>query len=382
VRPKCHPCRLLLKDQPAPIQCACCRNWFVCPSGVAPASALDAEGRFRCAACIAWSTDETAVGVPAKCFDVISTSLLQLLATQRQAKNSMVPLFRALGLEPASAALLDEKPPASLFAKGLRFLLEVFPLNGAGDGQGAEGEPAGAVPVSAVASKTCSPSSAGSSSAAAACASMVAASSSSASSASSVRPPVSLRCGGKAVLNAEEVVEQLRKFVDAGLADMGTCLLCFTEVTKGFLSSACGNCSTPVCNHCNETWWGESKPGDVLLPARLTCPYCKRKPTTKTLKRFNRQLGALLHKSVPAFDTAFYHVWCAGCYQVKQFLAKDCAEGLPPSPGTKWRCSDCEEDRRAKKAQAEKTARALGDFYDTTCPSCKMAIHRVDGCPQ
>ncbi len=56
---------------------------------------------------------------------------------------------------------------------------------------------------------------------------------------------------------------------------------------------------------CLSTWYGASKPGEIVLPPRLACPFCKRAPTAKLLGAYNRQACALRTKG-DAMDPSWY----------------------------------------------------------------------------
>ena len=76
-----------------------------------------------------------------------------------------------------------------------------------------------------------------------------------------------------------------------GSAEIVACLLCFEDKPKHLLRQACGRngCDTLCCSDCLKGWYGALRPGELLTPTHLDCPFCKRAPTAKCLRVHNER---------------------------------------------------------------------------------------------
>jgi hypothetical protein len=110
------------------------------------------------------------------------------------------------------------------------------------------------------------------------------------------------------------------------------------------------------------------------------CPFCRRKPTVKTLVRYNRPAATLGGLQQAMDDRRFFYAWCLDCGFAKQAYERVCCEGdrLPAVEG--FRCADCtrlaavrvenQPDRR-NQVNVER----LGLI--TACPGCGVMVEKV-----
>jgi hypothetical protein len=177
-----------------------------------------------------------------------------------------------------------------------------------------------------------------------------------------------LTLDGKLIRNAPDLVEELRSWVLRRRTESGSCSLCFLSFKKDDLLASCGRtgCSQRVCKACLRHWYGLNVPGGLLNIAALSCPFCRRRPVTKTLTKHGRGVHA-----VKGLDTAiteagaWIYAWCEGCGVAKQFMERVCANGAPREERG-WRCGEC----RVWK----------GDGERKECPGCTTMVEKVDGC--
>eukprot|EP01119_Soliformovum_irregulare_P014371 TRINITY_DN392_c0_g1_i1.p1 TRINITY_DN392_c0_g1~~TRINITY_DN392_c0_g1_i1.p1 ORF type:complete len:983 (-),score=260.45 TRINITY_DN392_c0_g1_i1:167-3115(-) len=172
--------------------------------------------------------------------------------------------------------------------------------------------------------------------------------------------PFQLENSGKLVLNTREVYECIKNWIKSGNTETQTCLLCFEEFPNKQISVVCGRdrCDTVACHTCLKGWYGSTLPGDIVLPPRLSCPFCKRVPMGKILSQFNRQACALL-RTFETFDPQWYYAWCLRCYNPKQYMEHVCAQGIPEIPHRNFRCEPCREAIRAQNLQNRPVLRRI-----------------------
>eukprot|EP01117_Protostelium_nocturnum_P016624 TRINITY_DN6626_c0_g1_i2.p1 TRINITY_DN6626_c0_g1~~TRINITY_DN6626_c0_g1_i2.p1 ORF type:complete len:991 (-),score=307.75 TRINITY_DN6626_c0_g1_i2:21-2993(-) len=181
---------------------------------------------------------------------------------------------------------------------------------------------------------------------------------------------------GKPILNSKEVLLSIYNWVKSGNVEEATCMLCFSDFPRAKLNVVCGhsNCKVVACFDCLEGWYGSTKLGGLVLPPRLSCPFCKRYPRGNVLSKFNR-LACLLVHTFSQLDPNWYHGWCMDCYLPKPFVEHVCARDVPELAEGTFHCETCTEAKNAKKN--------LGVVYEwkvKTCPSCKMDVVKTSGC--
>ena len=174
---------------------------------------------------------------------------------------------------------------------------------------------------------------------------------------------------GKLIRNTPNVLEQLYSWITRRRTESGTCSLCFSNFKKHNLFLACGRsgCSQHICKSCLEGWYGLNGAGRIINVAALNCPFCRRRPTAKTLARYGMGIHAVgnLREAVEQSGSWIY-AWCTGCGHAKPYLERVCAAGAPPDLQD-WTCDDC----RAKKSEVRRIQ---------NCPSCGTPTEKRGGC--
>ena len=117
-------------------------------------------------------------------------------------------------------------------------------------------------------------------------------------------------------LNSEKVIEKIVNDVTNG--DLtASCQFCFDEKDIRGLTSPCGKCENKACATCLTEWFGNLKPGALILTTYLTCAFCKQIPAKATIERYNPTAKALvrgehLGKMIEKMDPNIYYGWCKG----------------------------------------------------------------------
>ncbi|WYZ41144.1 hypothetical protein EsH8_V_000039 [Colletotrichum jinshuiense] len=173
---------------------------------------------------------------------------------------------------------------------------------------------------------------------------------------------------GKAVHNQAEISDSLRQWVQSRRTEAGVCSLCFSNVRKTDLRRACGRsgCDQQVCDGCLKDWYGLNARGRLINVAALSCPFCRRQPTPKTISGFGIfHLGDL---STAVKDSAEGWIcgWCNDCGFARRFMERTCAGGAPPEL-TDWSCDDCREAKGAR-------------VRVRNCPGCDTPTEKMSGC--
>lgn len=198
-------------------------------------------------------------------------------------------------------------------------------------------------------------------------------------------PSLQLTVGGKAVRNVHEVVASLAGWVARRQAELGTCSLCFSDLRKPDLVSACGRrgCLSRVCGACRDSWYGLNAPGRLINLAALCCPFCRRRPSPGSVSRELASLGGL-REAVD--DPAWIYAWCADCGFARQHTERVCANGAPPELGN-WTCEPCGQRRRRRRdwyqrtQEYERPSNNPDDKVETReCPGCGVATEKSSGC--
>jgi hypothetical protein len=114
--------------------------------------------------------------------------------------------------------------------------------------------------------------------------------------------------------------------------------------------------------------YGKSEPGKLLNLMQLACPFCRRKPTVKTLARYNPRATTLGGLQQAMDDRRFFYAWCITCGFAKQSYERVCCneERLPMVEN--FRCRDCTPDRSPR-------VNPIGRVTD--CPTCGVAVEKV-----
>ncbi|ETV95934.1 hypothetical protein H310_10593 [Aphanomyces invadans] len=180
---------------------------------------------------------------------------------------------------------------------------------------------------------------------------------------------VTIRFDGKIVHQARQLCQSFSTIVlPDSLRDV--CSMCFYELPLVELTSACGRCLTKVCDPCLAKWYGAPKPGKLIVPAMLSCAFCRRPPTLGVLRKHNRELLSLKVDKTAAFrDPNMHYGWCLGCFRIKGMIART---NDSPIDEEAFVCGDC------------KTAHPTPDewvFVATKqCPNCHAPTENHGGC--
>jgi hypothetical protein len=81
---------------------------------------------------------------------------------------------------------------------------------------------------------------------------------------------------------------------------------------------------------------------------QFTCPFCRRRPTVKTLARYNKQALVLGGLQEAMADRRFLYAWCIDCARAKQAFERTACteEALPPVSG--FKCEICRKPKPPK----------------------------------
>ncbi|KAF4969408.1 hypothetical protein FSARC_3338, partial [Fusarium sarcochroum] len=173
-----------------------------------------------------------------------------------------------------------------------------------------------------------------------------------------------LTIDGKLVRNQLEIKTSLQGWVTLRQAEAGVCSLCFSNIRKADLKRACGRtgCHQLVCNSCLQSWYGINERGRIINVAALSCPFCRRLPTPKTISAYGlTRLGNLRNAVEEA--GAWIYAWCTDCGFARQYVERACAAGAPPELTDDWQCEECATPAPAPGGD-ETTIKGL------ECPGC------------
>ena len=183
-----------------------------------------------------------------------------------------------------------------------------------------------------------------------------------------------LTLGGKLVRNLPAVIQQLQHWVSGRRTELGTCSLCFSTKRKTRLMLACGRtgCHQRICRDCLEGWYGLNAAGRIINTAALSCPFCRRAPTARTLARYGMGIHAVgnLQTALEERGTWIYG-WCLQCGFAKRLMERVCAAGAPPE-WRDWVCDHCQE------MAAEWASKPLVNVKE--CPGCGTMTEKTRGC--
>ena len=173
------------------------------------------------------------------------------------------------------------------------------------------------------------------------------------------RPSQVLKLNGKPLQNTADVIQQLQTWVFGRRTESGTCSLCFSDKRKTDLHPACSrrSCEQRICRDCLSAWYGLNAAGRIINVAALSCPFCRRTPTAKTLHGYGMGIHAVgdLRAAVENAGQWVY-AWCAECSKAKQYLERVCARGAPPEVEG-WVCEQCVDERDAAARRAVEALR-------------------------
>jgi len=126
------------------------------------------------------------------------------------------------------------------------------------------------------------------------------------------------------------------------------------------------------CSSNNDFQYGANEEGKLLNLMQTMCPFCRRPPTTKVLRRFNPGVAALGGLRDAVSDQGWYHAWCGRCGFAKRAYERQCCDGDRLPALDRFICEDC---RVARPGDAHGGAGRL-----TACPSCGVMVEKEFGC--
>lgn len=182
-------------------------------------------------------------------------------------------------------------------------------------------------------------------------------------------------------INSSEVLGKIVEDVTSG--DLtALCSFCFSDKDVRGLNSPCGKCSNKACSDCLKEWFGNLKPGMLVLTTYLTCAFCKSIPARATIERYNPEAKALvrgehLGKMIERMDPGIYYGWCKGCSKVCEIADKSCTSDVMPfTTNDEFLCENCTDDQKTLTNVPQcpgcgtPTVKAYGCNH-IECPSCR-----------
>lgn len=198
---------------------------------------------------------------------------------------------------------------------------------------------------------------------------------------------------GRPVQNAIEIKDRICALVSSGTPNTRTCMLCYNDVHFNKCASACGyeNCQN-LCDDCAKNWFNAA-PGCTVLPNSLYCPFCRRAPKYKALRKCNRALCTIRSRNKTNFEPDWYMGWCTACYEIRPAVPKACGDEVPMLNG--FECQRCIDDQISKKRaeevlrlkqeeirieKAEELLASAEDDFSKQCPNCSARYVKGSGC--
>lgn len=171
-----------------------------------------------------------------------------------------------------------------------------------------------------------------------------------------------LRIGGKSLHNQDEMLAELRSWIQRRTSERSLCSLCFNTLSNTRLLPACRRrgCYQLMCKDCLDGWYGLNRPGTIIHTAALSCPFCRRLPTARTLAAYGKGIHAV-GDVVQAIERSgqWIYAWCHDCGRARQYVARECARGAP-DPIEHWKCEVCiDTDLERARIAEQETLRVL-----------------------
>ena len=182
-------------------------------------------------------------------------------------------------------------------------------------------------------------------------------------------PPIILQHDGKPIRNTPDILDTLLKRTRFRKAELSSCDLCYSSFAAGDLDPACGRsgCSQRICQRCRSGCYEQNRPGRTINVAALCCPFCRRRPSMKTLSCY--PLGRLVNtRAVVENAHTWIYAWCRRCDIAKQYQERACtANGVLPEINN-WRCEGCSSPRK------------MAGLLIKYCPGCHVPSIKAGGC--
>jgi hypothetical protein len=179
-----------------------------------------------------------------------------------------------------------------------------------------------------------------------------------------------LTLNGKKIRNTPGLIAELQSWVSRRKTEQGTCSLCCSDKRKEDLIPACrrSGCNQRICKPCLGAWYGLNTPGRIINTAALSCPFCSRDPTAKTLAKYGMGIHAVGDLKVAVHEKGqWIFAWCGQCGYARRYIERVCAAGAP-NELKDWVC--------------EETCRKVikSELRLQNCPGCGILTEKVSGC--
>ena len=115
--------------------------------------------------------------------------------------------------------------------------------------------------------------------------------------------------------------------------------------------------------------YGENKQGKLLNLMQTMCPFCRRTPTAKILRKFNSDLALVGGLRDAIGDNGWYYAWCSQCGFAKRAYEKQCCDGDSLPVINNYTCTDC--------SGAKTELGQDGSVRTMECPSCGVMVEKV-----
>lgn len=225
-----------------------------------------------------------------------------------------------------------------------------------------------------------------------------------------INPGPFLTYYGKQIQNQEEMLNDLKAWIQRRTAETTQCSLCFDDFRKAELLPACRRhgCHQLICRGCLDGWYGANRPGTIINTATLFCPFCRRPPVARTIAAYGKGIHAVGGLATALKERgSWIHAWCRDCGKAKRYVPRECARGAPQAV-EKWLCEICTEsdlerarmveeelrlaledaqklrsrDRQVLRSRWQAAARLVHDLSNPpkNCPGCKTPTIKTWGC--
>jgi hypothetical protein len=175
------------------------------------------------------------------------------------------------------------------------------------------------------------------------------------------------------VTNSDKLWSVIITAVNKQTFSRNLCGICCEPKNGNELMPSCGRtgCATRICNDCGQGWYAVNKPGNLVSMRHLSCAFCVKPPTAKTMRRWNDNALLLTSRIVTNFDPRTYYGWCQNCSKIKEHSQMECHVDAPTL--TNFSCEECEMAKRNHLNNA--TTLPVKE-----CPGCSVTTLRISGC--
>jgi hypothetical protein len=180
------------------------------------------------------------------------------------------------------------------------------------------------------------------------------------------------------IFNKSKVARQI---VDTLVNHNGTdiCQMCLSDVPTRNMTSACGNCSNRVCEQCVDTWFAQTKIGNIVFEGHCLCPFCKKVPRFHTIRHvdlcriLNLRPTKRNKNKTCDWDPKSVYAFCIKCNNLKVAMLKECTQFELPVI-TNFVCGDCHTLSIIDDAES------IDKLNIKSCPNCQTSTEHNGGC--